>query len=140
MQSEPECTIKLKSAVCDIAPQKQYISKSPLPRSSDLAATHPLNTLEKALPTQTFDATSIRRPISSFLAIELCCGAAGLSAAIRRLGMDTIGVDYIRNPSTPQAPIIKLYLSSKEGRQIIKDMLKEVNVAYIHAAVPCGTT
>jgi hypothetical protein len=75
--------------------------------------------------------------ITSVLCIELCCGSAGLSAAIRRRGPDTIGVDRIRNPSRPQAPIVKLDLSTQGGQFIVRNMLMEANVAYIHAAVPC---
>jgi hypothetical protein len=81
----------------------------------------------------------IKPSISSLLCIELCCGSAGLSAALQRRGFSVLGVDWIRNPSLPQAPIVKLDLSKEEGQKIVRDVIRESDVCYIHAAVPCGT-
>ena len=39
-------------------------------------------------------------------AAELCCGSAGWSAALRRLGIEALGFDFERNPQKPQAPIV----------------------------------
>ena len=49
--------------------------------------------------------------------------------------MDTLGVDWIRNPSAPQATITKLDFSWKEGQQIIRDMLYKADVGYMHASI-----
>ena len=77
--------------------------------------------------------------ITSVLCIELCCGSAGLSAALTRRGPDAIGVDFERNPSAPQAPVMKLDLATDDGQRIVKELVREAPVVYIHAAVPCGT-
>jgi hypothetical protein len=79
------------------------------------------------------------KSLASMVALELCAGSAGLSAALRRCGLDALGVDCARNPQKPLAPIIKADLAVPEGQDLIWEMLQSVDVVYVHIAVPCGT-
>ena len=81
----------------------------------------------------------LKLPISSAVTLELCAGSAGLTCQLRARGMDGLGVDWVRNPQRPKAPIVKVILASPEGQDIIMDVLQQANVAYVHIAVPCGT-
>ncbi len=45
--------------------------------------------------------------------LELRCGSANVSAAPRKVGIEAVGVDYVRNASQPRAPCVQLDLSSQ---------------------------
>jgi hypothetical protein len=77
--------------------------------------------------------------IAAVVTVELCCGSAGLSAQLKHKGMDSVGVDWIRNPNKPKAPILQADLASDQGQEIVLNILNTANTEYSHAAPPCGT-
>ena len=72
-------------------------------------------------------------------AIELCCGSANLSLALRDVGIEAVGVDYVRNASKPRAPCVQLDLTSQGGQDLLWQLLRTSRAAYVHCAPPCGT-
>ena len=72
-------------------------------------------------------------------AIEICCGHAGLTAALCDAGLDAIGIDWKRNRHTPEIPILTADLTSKEGQDFVRNLVKQEHVLYVHLAPPCGT-
>ena len=71
--------------------------------------------------------------------LELCCGSANLSAALRDVGIEAVGVDYVRNASRPRAPCVQLDLTSLGGQSLLQQLLRSRRVQYVHCAPPCGT-
>ena len=71
-------------------------------------------------------------------ALELCCGSANLSLALRDVGIEAVGVDYVRNASKPRAPCVQLDLSSKGGQTLLWQLLRADRAAYVHCAPPAA--
>ena len=68
------------------------------------------------------------------LSMELCCGHAGLSAALQGMGWDTRPVDWAGNRHKTSTPVLQRDLTdSEEVAKIIK-LLKQVS--YLHFAPP----
>ena len=84
--------------------------------------------------------TTSKGSITSVTSVELMCGAAGVSAELRKGGVDAIGVDWVRNAcSKPKAPVMQADCSEPNGQRLTLDLLENGNVEYTHAAPPCGT-
>ena len=72
--------------------------------------------------------------------IEVCCGAAGLTAEVAKSGLRSFGVDWVRNKSrSPKAHILNLDLTSVKGQQFLLGLVSAGRVAGIHMGPPCGT-
>jgi hypothetical protein len=71
-------------------------------------------------------------PFSSLLTLEICAGSAGLTAALRRVGFDALGVDHKGNKHFPKAPTAKIDISSAEGQRIIREVLDSKRLFYCH--------
>ena len=84
-------------------------------------------------------ANSPGKSLSEASALELCCGSANLSAALRLHHVNAIGVDYGRNPQTPKAPTIQADISSPQGQKIVDQAEEDMHADIVHAAPPCGT-
>ena len=67
---------------------------------------------------QSGDITRLKVPVTlrgkKVGAIEICCGHAGLSAALCDAGLDAIGIDWKRNRHTPEIPILTADLTKKD--------------------------
>ncbi len=72
-------------------------------------------------------------------ALELCCGHAGLTAALCDAGLDACGVDWAKNKHQPAIPILHVDLTSPEGQHFIMQMLEDLTLMYVHMGPPCGT-
>ena len=73
------------------------------------------------------------------IAIEVCCGAAGLSCELKKAGFSVKPIDWQGNRHQPQIPYLRIDLCSEEGQQQIWKLLRCDNIAYVHCAPPCGT-
>ena len=73
------------------------------------------------------------------IALEICCGHVGLALACCKMGFVAKGVDWQGNRHKPVIPIIRLDLTTPEGREEVHRILREENVRYVHAGPPCGT-
>ena len=72
------------------------------------------------------------------IGIELCCGSAGLTAAIVDAGWEGIGIDY-NNAHKARAPWLSIDLTSGAGLRQLFQLLDDTCVAYVHMGLPCGT-
>ena len=75
------------------------------------------------------------RPIS----IELCCGHAGLTASLAKVGFQAIGFDWQGNRHETVVPIVTIDLTDEAGQQTIFDLLISGRVKFVHMGPPCGT-
>ena len=73
------------------------------------------------------------------IAVEVCCGAAGLSTALQEAGFCAKPVDWHGNRHRPSIPFLRIDLCSEEGQRRLWELLRSGNVAYVHCAPPCGT-
>ena len=73
------------------------------------------------------------------VALEICCGHAGLSAALWDAGLKATGIDWAGNKHQTSIPIVHADLTTKEGQEVIWHMIKHEVVVYIHMGPPCGT-
>ena len=71
--------------------------------------------------------------------IEICCGYAGLTAALADAGLEAIGIDWKGNRHQPQVPILKADLTTEQGRGFVRNLVRQDHVLYVHLAPPCGT-
>ena len=78
-------------------------------------------------------------PVRSKFTLELGAGTAGLSAALRREGAETIAIDHRHNRHKMQVPGLVLDLATDAGWTLVWRMLSEDRVVYVHGAPPCGT-
>ena len=77
--------------------------------------------------------------ISDCLCIELCAGSAGLSAALRRTGFQVIPVDHKSNRHHPKVACTCINLAHPSAFSILRALIDNSGVVYVHAAPPCGT-
>ena len=109
------------------------------PSGSTIQAVSPAFALVNATATANRSDSS-KGSITSVTSVELMCGAAGVSAELRKGGIDAIGVDWVRNAcSKPKAPVMQADCSDPNGQRLTLDLLENGNVEYAHAAPPCGT-
>ena len=80
------------------------------------------------------DVGATTRP--SFL--ELFCGSAGLSAAVRKLGFQVLGVDHKPSAKQTNAPFVSLDLRDSEQQDRIWMELRRSHAVWL--APPCGTS
>ena len=79
------------------------------------------------------------QPSRSCFTLELCCGSAGLSAKLKRVGFSTVAVDHPSNQHTPKVACLHMDLTKPSSWQILRKMVSEGRVIYVHVAPPCGT-
>ena len=72
-------------------------------------------------------------------ALEVCCGHAGLTAALCDAGLDATGVDWKKNRHQPTIPILNVDLTTEQGQQFIMSLLQDETLLYVHMGPPCGT-
>ena len=72
-------------------------------------------------------------------ALELCCGHAGLTAALWDAGVESTGIDWNTNRHSPSVPILHIDLTTEEGQQFVWKLLEDPTLVYIHMGPPCGT-
>ena len=81
------------------------------------------------------DAVFTLQPVT----IEVCCGSAGLSSALRRLGFHVHTIDHAANRHSPKVRTLVLDVSNLQQLQLLESMIKFVKPCYIHLGLPCGT-
>ncbi|CAE7267150.1 unnamed protein product [Symbiodinium sp. CCMP2592] len=70
--------------------------------------------------------------------LEIFCGSAGLSAAVRKLGFQVLGVDHKPTAKHANAPFISLDLRDHEQQERLWVELRRVDAVWL--APPCGTS
>ena len=82
---------------------------------------------------------SATRLVTGKCCLELFAGSAGITAEWRRVGADALGVDWVRNRSSPRAPVVTMDLTKKEPQGTLLRGIQEQKVAFVLMAPPCGT-
>ena len=77
------------------------------------------------------------RPASRPYALEVFCGSGGLSIALRRWAIDTLGVDHFMPRTGARFPMVKLDLRKPEHQRILWREIRQTDVIWL--APPCGT-
>ncbi|CAE7519874.1 unnamed protein product [Symbiodinium sp. CCMP2592] len=70
--------------------------------------------------------------------LEIFCGSAGLSAAVRKLGFQVLGVDHKPTAKHANAPFISLDLRDPEQQERLWVELRRADAVWL--APPCGTS
>ena len=70
---------------------------------------------------------------------EICCGSAGLSSALRRLGFNVHAIDHSANKHTPKVRTLVLDVSDSQQLSLLESMLHFTRPCYVHLGLPCGT-
>lgn len=80
------------------------------------------------------------KSITDLYAVEVYSGTAGLTAALRRVGLvHSLGVDaYITKQV--KAPVVRLDLTTSSGVELLWKILQHPRVAFVHLGPPCGTS
>ena len=79
--------------------------------------------------------TGLTRPT----AIEVCCGSAGLSASLRKAGIQIFAVDHQANRHTTNVKPLVLDLTEAKDQELFKQLCYEAKPDYVHLGLPCGT-
>ena len=79
------------------------------------------------------------KQFSKQLFVEIFCGTGGLTANIKALGVQGIGIDSSVSTAC-KSPVLKLDLTKSSGRQILWEVLNRPNICGVHLAPPCGTS
>ena len=77
------------------------------------------------------------RPAARPYALEVFCGSGGLSVALRRWSIDTLGVDHFTPRTGARSPMVKLDLRKPEHQRILWREIRQADVIWL--APPCGT-
>ena len=78
-------------------------------------------------------------PQQAMMALEVCCGCAKYTRSLRRAGLESMGIDCIRNRHKALAPVVVLDLTDETDLASFFELLATGRVVYIHWGIPCGT-
>lgn len=79
------------------------------------------------------------KQFSRHLFVEVFSGTSGLTASVKALGVQGIGIDSSVTTAC-KAPVLKLDLTRKEGQALLWKILERPNICGVHLAPPCGTS
>ena len=77
------------------------------------------------------------KPTDKRIAVELCCGHAGLTKALWEVGFHAIGIDCSGNRHHPVVPILERDLSDPVDQKKVTELIR--TASYAHIGLPCGT-
>ena len=72
------------------------------------------------------------------MVLEIFCGTAGVSASLKRLGLDAVAVDKTM-PKAPKALVTKLDLTLVSNQLLVLSWIRNPQVKAVFLAPPCGT-
>ena len=72
-------------------------------------------------------------------AVEVCCGSAGLSASLRKAGIQIFPVDHRANRHTAKVKPVELDLTDPKDQELFKQLCWDTKPNYMHLGLPCGT-
>lgn len=76
--------------------------------------------------------------VSHAVVLEIFCGTAGLSSALKQMGFDVIAIDNLM-PRSPKAMVTKLDLTQYATKQLVFEWIQMPQVKAVFLAPPCGT-
>ena len=69
----------------------------------------------------------------------MCCGAGGLSRALRLADFRVFAVDHEANKHSPLTNILELDLTDRCHQEVFMRLLHATRPKYLHMGLPCGT-
>lgn len=87
---------------------------------------------------QSDDFPNLSTSPSEFFAIELFCGSAGLTFAMRHFFKNSVGIDSMTGPA--KARTICLDLRVQANQQLVEKWCSDPQCLWTHFGVPCGTS
>eukprot|EP00435_Cladocopium_sp_Y103_P025398 s5678_g6.t1 len=72
--------------------------------------------------------------------LDLFCGTAGVTAALKSMGCDALGIDHMVDKRRVKGPVAKVDLSKKSGQSTVLQWIHEGKVDGVMLAPPCGTS
>eukprot|EP00973_Karenia_brevis_P074466 10347396-Karenia_brevis.AAC.1 len=71
--------------------------------------------------------------------LEVFCGSGRLANELGKVGFKVIGFDHVANKDIPLCKLVHVDLTTENGARILKTIIEEHRVVYVHFAPPCGT-
>ena len=71
--------------------------------------------------------------------LDLFCGTAGVAAAFRAMGGESLGIDHIIDKRRVKGPVAKVDLSKQDGQATVLQWISSDKVDAVMLAPPCGT-
>ena len=71
--------------------------------------------------------------------LDLFCGTAGVAAAFRAMGGESMGIDHIIDKRRVKGPVAKVDLSKQDGQATVLQWIESDKVDAVMLAPPCGT-
>ena len=71
--------------------------------------------------------------------LDLFCGTAGVAAAFKALGGESLGIDHMIDKRRVKGPVAKVDLSKSEGQSTVLQWIEAGKIDAIMLAPPCGT-
>ena len=71
--------------------------------------------------------------------LDLFCGTAGVAAAFRAMGGESLGIDHIIDKRRVKGPVAKVDLSKQDGQATVLQWIESDKVDAVMLAPPCGT-
>ena len=71
--------------------------------------------------------------------MDIFCGTAGVTAAIRRIGADAMGFDHVINKHRMKGPAMKMDLTLRSNQLLVLSEIRQKRVKGVTLAPPCGT-
>ena len=72
--------------------------------------------------------------------LDIFCGTAGVTAALKRYGAEAIGIDHVIDKRRMKGPAVKLDLTKKSSQKLVLDEIRSGRVKGVMLAPPCGTS
>eukprot|EP00435_Cladocopium_sp_Y103_P067316 s126_g29.t2 len=80
------------------------------------------------------------QPKRNLFILDLFCGTAGVTAALKSMGCDALGIDHMVDKRRVKGPVAKVDLSKKSGQSTVLSWILEGKVDGVMLAPPCGTS
>lgn len=61
-----------------------------------------------------------------------------ITASIKKLGIQGLGVDFVINKAA-KSPLIRIDLTCSSGQELLWNILRRKDICGVHLAPPCGT-
>ncbi len=129
---------------CHVEDLAKAIEPHNLQGANDVNATkgHPRDSSQQPVRAPIVNASpqadSVKH-VDQGLFVEIFSGTAGLTAAVRKVGLhSSVGIDSSVNTHC-KAPVIRLDLRLEHARALLWQILNRPNLIGVHLAPPCGT-
>ena len=72
--------------------------------------------------------------------LDIFCGTGGVTASLKRFGVEALGIDHVIAKKKMKGPAVKLDLTLASSQQLVLDEIRSDRVDGVMLAPPCGTS